>query len=519
MTPVPFCQGSFVFLTVQILSAEQIRAWDQFTIQHEPVSSIDLMERASRKCVEWIRSKDWQGRPFVVCCGKGNNGGDGLAISRQLLKAGVSLSIYILEFGRLGSDDFQLNLQRLHEMAGTKIHFVQSADHFPPLSKETVVIDALFGSGLNKALEGLAADFVAWINRSGATVVSIDLPSGLFIDRSSLRQPVVVADYTLTFQCYKEALLVQENAPFIGEVKVLDIGLLPAYLEKVKDAPSMLDEQLIRKLFRPRKRFSHKGTFGHALLVGGSYGKMGAMVLATKACMAAGAGLTTAFVPRCGNLVLQTTAPEAMALLDEQENHLATLPADIDRFSAIGIGPGMGTEEETQGLLSFLVRRAAKPLVFDADGLNCLAKNKALLAQLPKNALLTPHPKEFDRLFGEHANDFDRVQTAAQKAGELGVVIILKGHHSLIAAPDRQMFFNSTGNAGMAKGGSGDVLTGILTALLAQGYAPLDAAQLGVYLHGWAGDFAARRYSQEAMLPSHLVGCLADVFLALAKKE
>lgn len=504
-----------VHLPVQILTAEQIRAWDKYTITHEPILSIDLMERAARKCTEWLKTKGWRERNFRIFCGKGNNGGDGLAIGRMLVTAGYTVSIYILEFGKLGSPDFQVNLQRLHELPAPDLHFLQSSEQFPLLQKEDIVVDALFGSGLNKPLEGLTARLVSFLNESRATVVSIDLPSGLYIEKSSLENAVVRADFTLSFQCYKMGLLVQENAPFIGEVQILDIGLHPEFLQQVSSPAQLLDERMIRNVFKPRNRFAHKGTFGHALLIGGSYGKMGAMVLAARACLATGAGLTTTFIPRCGYTILQTALPEAMTLMDKEEDHLSTLPNDIDRFQGIGIGPGMGTLPDTGKLLSFIVRRYQKALVIDADGLNCLSKNKELLSQLPSLTILTPHPKEFDRLFGDHMNDFERIETAKQKAAELHIVIVLKSHHTLIACPGGETFFNSTGNAGMAKGGSGDVLTGILTSLLAQGYHAMEAAQLGVYIHGWAGDMAAKQFSKEAMLPSHLAACLSNVFLLL----
>jgi len=506
---------SFLFLIVHILSAEQIRAWDQYTIQYEPISSVDLMERAAQKCVEWLIAKQWSNKRFLIFCGKGNNGGDGLAIARMLIMEGYEVSIYILEFGKLGSEDFQTNLERLHFIPNIDLHFVKANHSFPSIGANDVVIDALFGSGLNKPLEGLSAELVMHINQSEATIVSIDLPSGLFIGQSSKGNVVIEADYTLTFQCYKLALLVQENAPLIGEVQVLDIGLKEEFLQTIRNAPRLLNEQHIRKIYRPRGRFAHKGTYGHALIVGGSFGKMGAAVLAVKACLHSGAGLTTALIPQCGNSIMQISAPEAMAIIDEKEKYLSNLPDDVERFSAIGIGPGMGTEAETQKLLSFVIRRYTKPVVIDADGLNCLSLNKEWLEQLPSHSILTPHPKEFDRLFGEHNSDFERIEKARFEAQRLNVIIVLKGHHSLIALPDGQCYFNSTGNAGMAKGGSGDVLTGIITSLLAQGYQPVDAALFGVYIHGWAGDIAAKKYSQETMLPSDLIESLSDVFLTL----
>jgi NAD(P)H-hydrate epimerase len=502
---------------VQILTAEQIREWDYYTIQHEPITSIDLMERAARACTNWILQQQWKPATIRIFCGKGNNGGDGLAIGRMLLLEGYTVSFYILEFGKPGSEDFQTNLQRLHRLGTTSIHFLQEEISFPLISTNDILIDALYGSGLHKPLEGLAASLVQHINGSGAPIVSIDLPSGLYMDKASKGQTVITATHTLTFECYKTALLVQENAVFVGMVHVLPIGLHPDYLQTLSGSTQLLEEKMIRQIYKPRNRFAHKGSFGHALLAGGSYGKMGAAVLATRACLHAGAGLTTAMIPQCGYIILQTTAPEAMALVDSSENHLSTVPEGLERFDAIALGPGMGTHAATQNFVRSFIREYKKPMVIDADGLNILAANPDWLKELPTGSILTPHPKEFDRLFGDHPSDFDRLQTAKEKAGNLNVVIVLKGHHSFIATPEQGNFFNPTGNAGMAKGGSGDVLTGILVALLAQGYTPIQAATLGVYLHGWAGDMAAERFAMEAMLPSHLIDCLGDVFLQLQR--
>lgn len=500
---------------MKILSAQQIRDWDNYTIQHEPVSSIDLMERAAKACVDWIVAHIPGETTFQIFCGKGNNGGDGLAVARQLLQKGFDVSAHIVETGKNGSDDFETHLERLTTAYPSSIQSIYSENDLPLIKKDTIVIDALFGSGLNNPLAGLAALVVNHLNSSGAQVISIDLPSGLLMDASSAGNTIVKATYTLTFQCQKLGLLIQENAPFVGEVEVLEIGLATRYLDTIVAKDEYIEEQFIRKIFKPRHRFAHKGTFGHALLIGGSYGKIGAMVLATKACLQSGAGLTTSFIPRCGYTVMQTSAPEAMTLTDEDEYYLSSLPDDIEKFSAVGIGPGMDTKDSPQKVLSFIIRRYSKPLVIDADGLNCLALQKELLTQLPHNSILTPHPKEFDRLFGEHHNDFERMHTAKEKALTLKLVIVLKGHHTLVALPDGKSFFNSTGNAGMAKGGSGDVLTGIITSFLAQGYSSGEAAALGVYVHGWAGDFAAKKFSKTAMLPSQLSNCLSEVFICL----
>lgn len=493
-----------------ILNAAQIKEWDEYTIQYEPVASIDLMERAAAKCVKWIVQQPWQNKQFKIFCGKGNNGGDGLAIARLLAKANYTVSVYILELGKAGSKDFEINLIRLNQ----PVSFLHSSGDFPVI-EDDIVIDALFGLGLNKPLEQLAANLVLHLNKATAPVVSIDLPSGLFADQSSKNNVVIEATHTVSFQCYKPAFVVQENALFIGKIHLADIGLHPGFLEENKFTQHLVEATIIRQIFKHRNVFAHKGTHGHALIIGGSYGKIGAAILAAKACLHSGAGLTTAFIPKCGYLIMQMAVPEVMVLTDEEQNILSSLPQDIEKYTAIGLGPGMGTDDRTQKLISFLVRRYRKPLVIDADGLNCLALHRELLQQLSSDAILTPHPKEFDRLFGEHQTDFARIKTAQEKATEFNCIIVLKSHHTLIATPGGQTYYNSTGNAGMAKGGSGDVLTGMITAFLAQGYDPVHAAILGVYLHGFAGDLAAGVLSQEAMTATDIIHFFSQAFLKL----
>ncbi len=501
---------------MKIFSAPQIKAWDQYTIQHEPVASIDLMERAAQRCMDWLLQQPFVQQPIHICCGKGNNGGDGLVMARLLAEQGIKPVVYILEFGKKGSDDFQTNLQRLHPL-DVEIVFIQSEDHFPALQREALVIDALYGSGLNKPLEGLSAALVQHLNNSGATIIAIDVPSGLFMDVSSKGHIIVQAHYTLTFQCYKLALLVAENAPYIGEVQVLDIGLHKDFLQQQTTPFYLLKADDIKALYKPRNRFAHKGTYGHALIIGGSYGKTGAVVLAAKACLRTGAGLVTTFIPAACYTIMQMAVPEAMALMDAARNFITQAPQQVDKYSVIGIGPGIGTEKETQQSVVELVKEFRKPIVVDADALNCLALNPDVLQALPQHSVLTPHPKEFERLFGPCKDDFERLERAIQKAVELQVIIVLKGHHTLIALPDGNAYFNTTGNAGMAKGGSGDVLTGMITALLAQDYTPATAALLGVYLHGWAGDLAAQVLSMESMLATDLVQFIPQTFIQLTK--
>jgi NAD(P)H-hydrate epimerase len=500
---------------MKILSAQEIRQWDQYTIEHEPISSINLMERAASECVYWLLKHYPDAESFIVFCGKGNNGGDGLAIARLLIEKKYPVNIYILEFGHKGTDDFQTNLSRLQQLSSTAIHFVQSEEHFPVFTTGEVIIDALFGSGLNRSLEDVTAKLVDHINVAAHDTISIDIPSGLFVDRSSKGNVTVVAKHTLSFQCYKLAFLVPENAAVIGDVHILDIGLRPDFLANASTQYELLERAIVRSIHKPRNRFSHKGSFGHALLVAGSYGKMGAAVLSAKACLRSGPGLLTCHIPKCGYDIVQTSVPEAMVLTDFNSSFLTKIEEDLTKYESIGIGPGIGTASETKMLLREIFDAYRSPIVIDADALNIISSQKDLRSLIPAGSILTPHPKEFERLFGESANDFERIQLALQKAKELNCIIVLKGHHTLIATPDQKGFFNSTGNAGMATGGTGDVLTGILTGLLAQGYSSSETAILGIYLHGLAGDIAACELSMEALIAGDIAYFISKAFLQL----
>jgi hydroxyethylthiazole kinase-like uncharacterized protein yjeF len=503
---------------MEIFSAEQIRAWDAYTISHEPISSIDLMERAATSCLSWLETNDYLERSFAIYCSKGNNGGDGLALARMLSVLDCPVTVNILEFGHIGTEDFQVNLARLHQTP-VEVRFIQGPEHFYPVAPGEVLIDALFGSGLNRPLEGVAEQLVRHLNASGNEIIAIDIPSGMFVNSSSRGNTMIRSICTLSFQCYKPAFLMPENEPFVGEVHILDIGLHPDYLRQVTGEAELLDESIIGAIFKPRKNFAHKGNFGHALLIAGSYGKMGAAVLASRACLRAGAGLLTCQVPGCGYTILQTTLPEAMIQVDADEKIHTAIDGELDKYSVIGIGPGIGTDERTVVLLRDVFSRYQKPMVLDADALNILALHPDLWALVPPYSIFTPHPKEFERLFGPSPDDFSRLESAREQARKHQCIIVLKGHYTYIAMPGGKGYFNSTGNAGMAKGGSGDVLTGILTALLSQGYSPGEAALLGVYLHGLAGDCAAVSWSQESMLPSDLTDHLGEAFRLIAKRQ
>jgi len=496
---------------MKILTAQQIRDWDEYSIRHEPIASIELMERAAGKCFNWLEEQGYLVHRFVLFCGKGNNGGDGLALARMLAERNCSLTVYILEFGHKGTEDFQANLARIHQYVDGEIHYIQDERNFHELPSDAIIIDALFGSGLTRPLEGITAKLVDHINKTGCEIISIDIPSGLSADQSSTGDTIIKANHTLSFQCYKLALLLAQNADFVGEVHILDIGLHPDYLPTIETKYEVVDEKIIRSIYKPRKNFSHKGNFGHALIVAGSFGKIGAAVLSSKACLRSGVGLLTCYVPNCGYEILQTALPEAMQMTDTNSSFITKIEEDISKFDVIGIGPGIGTGSETRKALKEILSSYNKPMVIDADAINGLAMEKKF-PTLPPDSVLTPHPKEFERLFGESENDFDRINKALMNAKQLNCLIVLKGHHTFIATPSGKGYFNNTGNAGMATAGSGDVLTGIITSLLAQGYPSDNAAILGVYLHGLAGDIAAEKNSQEAMIAGDIIECLGAAF-------
>ncbi len=497
---------------MKLFTAEQIKNWDLFTINNEPVSSINLMERAANACSNWIVQNFNNTSAFKIFCGKGNNGGDGLAIARLLIGHNFSVSVYIVESSSAGSDDFNINLQRLKEKSSA-IYFIESAEILPEIKKDDIIIDALFGTGLNKKPSGIFKKLILYLNNSGAQIISIDMPSGLYTDISSNGNAIIRSRYTLSFQQKKLAFLMPENESFCGEVVILDIGLSTQYYEDEKTVYELIDKAAIEKIYIPRKSFANKGNYGYACLVVGSYGMMGAAVLSAKACLRSGVGKLTCYICKEGYTIMQTSLPEAMCAMFGN-----TFIKDIDNlknFDVTGIGPGIGRHLSHKELLQKVFKNSKGPIVIDADALNVLSNYSSLYKSIPEQSIITPHPKEFERLFGKSDNDFERIELVLKKAKDLNIYIVLKGHYTLIATPDGKGYFNSTGNAGMATAGSGDVLTGILTGLLAQKYSSLDACILGVYLHGLAGDIAAQKRSQEAMIASDIIDHLGDAFMQI----
>lgn len=507
---------------MKIFSIPQIREADAFTIAQEPIASIALMERAALACVHWLTERFESSYTFNIICGLGNNGGDGLAIARLLAARGYTVEVIVVRYSEKHSEDFESNLLRVSadSVSGrlnmVEVHSLEAFHTAFVTNAQTIIIDALFGSGLNKPVEGLVAGIISIINQSKRTVVSIDMPSGLFADLLNGAEDVIMnAHYTLSFQFPKLSFMFPETAACVGEFSILNIGLHQHYIEHTSTPYFFTTQREACLLYKKRSKSAHKGSFGHALLLAGSKGKMGAALLSAKACLRSGAGLLSVHIPECGYSILQTGLPEAMVSTDTEQDYISSLPS-LERYTAIGIGPGIGTEQQTQNVLKLLIQNSSVPLVLDADALNILSENKTWLAFLPANSILTPHPKEFERLAGKCANNEERLKALREFALKNKVYVILKGAHSAIAFPDGSVHFNSSGNPGMAKGGSGDALTGILTALLAQGYTPEATCVFGVYLHGLAGDFAAHALSEESMLPSDLIEHLSDAFRFVA---
>lgn len=491
---------------MKIFKTSQIKALDAYTIEHEPIPSFDLMKRASSVLFNELLHLIDKEVSVYVFAGPGNNGGDALVVARFLKIVGFQLNVYLVStYGRF-SDDC-LAARKEFEMMGGVVHVVDDATGLDwNIKPEDCVIDGLFGSGVNRPLEGLYADVVKRINNSGATVYSIDIPSGLFGEdnRGNNTDSIVRANVTFTFQFPKIAFLLYENAPFVGEVKVLDIQLHPQGMATISSEYFLLGKEEAKSMLRKRSKFSHKGTYGHALLVAGSYGMLGAALLGAKSALRTGCGLLTVHVPsRCCD-VLQMSVPEAIASLDSDEVAFSEVP-DLSRYNAVGVGPGLGRREQSHLALSALLGQVTSPLVVDADALNIIAE-EGWLPRLPKSTIITPHPKEFDRLAGNSVSGYDRLEKQMALSKKYGIIIVLKGANTSIALPDGRCFFNTSGNPGMATAGSGDVLTGIILSLLAQKYTPEQSALLGVYLHGSAGDLAAEKFGQTGLM----AGDIAD---------
>lgn len=499
---------------MKILSAAQIRELDAYTIQNESIPSIDLMERASKVLTGWfIENFSLTEEVIYIFCGPGNNGGDGYAVARLLLGQKYKVKVFRCQIGKGLSPDCLTNYQRLAKIDASTIQVLNKGDNFPVIKKHCILIDAIFGSGLNRPISGYWGGLIQYLNRQECPRVAIDIPSGLFADEHS-NGNIFAAQHTLSFELPKLAFLFPENYHHVGNWSYKSISLSQSFIKQAKTSYYYVNTTFAKKLLKIRQKFAHKGNYGHTLLIMGSYGKIGAAILATKACLRTGSGLTTVHLPKCAYEIMQISAPEAMVNIDSDEFYFSEVP-DLNPYKAIGIGCGLDQQEQTEMALFQLLKISSIPLVLDADALNLLAKNPDWLKLLPKGSILTPHPKEFERLFGKTSNNFERNVLQQKKAIEYDIYILLKGAHTCITCPDGGCYFNSTGNPGMATAGSGDVLAGIITSLLSQGYSSFEACILGVFLHGLAGDLAVLQTSQEALIASDIILQIGSAFQEL----
>jgi NAD(P)H-hydrate epimerase len=503
---------------MKIFSAKQIAEIDAYTIENEPIRSIDLMERAANEVCKWLMKAFPAPQNCKIFVGPGNNGGDGLALARLLAANKFSVEVFVLRIKNQLSPDAETNLERLQKMKNLDLYEMTSIDSMPWLFKDDLVIDAIFGSGLSRPLEGLALDVVTAINASDANVIAIDIPSGLMGEDNSQnnKRGIVKAKHTLSFQFPKLAFLFAENASFVGDWEVLPIGLHPDIIAKTTTCYKLLTREFVKSLLMSRKKFDHKGTYGHGLLISGSYGKMGAAILASRASLRSGIGLLTTHIPRLGYQIIQTAVPEAMVSIDRSDIIFTEYP-DLSPFKAVAIGPGIDKKQNSFRAMIDLLKEVKVPMVIDADAINIIGEHPELKEELPMGSIFTPHLKEFERLVGKSKDAYTRNCLQREFAKNHCVSLVLKGAHTAICSADGSCYFNPTGNPGMATAGSGDVLTGIILSLLSQGYPSHIAAIIGVYLHGLAGDLASVDFGVEALTASDIIDYLPKAWLHLKK--
>ncbi|MBA4744594.1 MAG: NAD(P)H-hydrate dehydratase [Muricauda sp.] len=502
---------------MKIFSAQQIYQADKSTIQREQITSDALMERAATQLFEWLHSR-LRGTQVNIqlFCGIGNNGGDGMVLARKLHEHDYSIKVHVVNYSEKRSEDFLLNLERLKDIKVWP-DFINKESDLPQISPNDIVVDAIFGIGLNRAPDDWVGNLIRHINNSRAFTLSVDVPSGLPMDRNPWKSEYVIrASYVLSFQVPKLVFFLPETGIYVNQWEIVDIGLDQDFLNKTETDFELIGRLEVLPMYRPRLKFSHKGTYGHSVIIGGSYGKIGAVQLATNACLSVGSGLVTAFVPKCGYDSLQSAVPEVMVLTGSREKSISEIEIPFEP-SVVGIGMGIGLDGDTISAFGSFLKKSSAPMVIDADGLNILSQNPEMLKDVPRLSVLTPHPKELQRLIGEWTSDFDKLEKAKAFASKYDLVVVVKGAHT-ITIYNGKGYVNTTGNPGMATAGSGDVLTGMITGLLAQGYSSVEAAIFGVYLHGLAGDLAVPSTGYEALKASILVEHIGNAYSELFRQ-
>ncbi len=504
---------------MKIFSATQLYEADKTTIEKQEITSEELMERAATQIFEWLHQRLKNSTVTIrIFCGIGDNGGDALVVGRLLIEHGYNVIVYVVNCSDKRSKNFLLNYDKIKNVTKKWPILMKGEDDFPEINSDDIIVDGIFGIGLNRCPGGWVKKLIQYLNDSKAFKLAIDIPSGLY---SNLpledKEAVLKANHTLTFQAPKLSFFLPETAGFVSNFNVLEIGLDLDYLHKTEPLAQLISKPEAQRFYKPREKFGHKGTYGHALIIAGSYGKIGAAVLSTTAAFRIGSGMVTTFVPKCGYNILQTAIPEAMVITDKEEEFISEISVDFEP-SAIGIGMGIGKNKATVEALKNLFKNSKVPFVIDADALNNISENKELLKLLPKNSVLTPHPGELKRLIGEWKNDYDKLEKVKKFSKKHEVIVIIKGAYTITVYGDK-LYINSSGNPGMATAGSGDALSGVITGLLSQGYDPLLASVFGVYMHGRAGDIASMQMGYEAIMAGDIVESIAEAYLDLFDRE
>ena len=503
---------------MKIFSKEQIYEGDKLTSERQNITSTELMERAGTQIFNWMHMR-MQGAqvPVHVFCGIGNNGGDGLVVARHLITHGYNVHTYVINCSDKRSKDFLINYDRIKQVTKEWPTLLNCSNDFSKIEPDDIIIDAVFGIGLNRPADEWVAGLFQHFKASKAFTLAIDIPSGLYTDHIPEDENAVVwASYTLSFQSAKLVFFLPDTAKYTVQWEVLDIGIDPEYLYSTQTESELIGKNEVLPIYKPREKFSNKGQFGHALIIGGSYGKIGAVTLASRAALSSGVGLVTAYIPKCGYSVLQSSFPEAMVITDSDESIITTINFDIEP-TVIAFGIGVGVDTKTSKAFEVFLKSNKVALVVDADGINILAKKKSLIKLLPEQSVLTPHPKELERLIGKWKDDFDKLEKVKIFSKKYKLIVVIKGANSIVVFGDKY-YVSTTGNPGLATAGTGDVLTGIITGLMSQGYDPLAASIFGVYLHGKSADIAIEDFGYQSLIASHVIEYLGEAYIDLFKQ-
>jgi len=504
---------------MKLLTAQQLADADKATLQKQDIDSVELMERVSILVFNKIHERlAGAPVPIKVFCGIGNNGGDGLAIARHLIQHGYHVTVYITNCSKHRSEDFLANYARIKEVSKNWPTLLDCKEDIPDIKSGDIVIDAIFGIGLDRPVEGWMANLVHHLNDSKAFIISIDMPSGLYADKPQPKESAVIkASHTFTFHSPKLSFFLSDTGSFAGTFEVIEIGLDPEYVQSVEPVATLITKHAAQNIYRPRPKYSHKGDYGHTVVMAGSKGKMGAAVLSATAAINAGAGKVTAYVPATGNDILQYSVAEVMTITDPGTDHFIDFELDIATYN-LCVGPGIGTGDDVVSAFAKAIKQQSSPIVIDADGINILAAHPKLLKKIPKSSILTPHDGELERLLGPWSTGMERLELAQDFSSKHELILVLKGAHT-ITISGKNMYINNSGNPGMATAGSGDVLSGVIAALIAQKYDSLMAAVFGVFIHGAAGDVAAQTYAHEGLRAGVISSFIGPAILQLFRQE